>query len=906
MYPVNRLRLVLLAFAILGTGRSAFADTAFTYQGVLKLNGVGVNGTADFIFRVYDAVSGGAQVGTTQNLNGVAVSSGAFSARVDCGAVFTGAPRWLDIQVRSPAGSGAYTSLTPRQELTAAPYAQFAAAPWNLDGTALTYTGGNVGVGTSTPGMLFDVAGDAHVYGTFYAGPAELGNSAAVGSTPFIDFHYGTGNPDDFNVRLINDANKRLLMAGDLRIEAADQGRPALDVTGADLAIDLDRGIINNTNSRFLYDGKWPGYYSLGWWHDSWFADPTLWLSGYGGMKFFTGSSMTPATSRVVITAGGNVGIGTEAPTNPLQIASTSGLRIGNGPNEGGFLHGYGGSSGGELSFSANRNPVDDVFLNPNAPFWFMRLAPNSDDFEIARQNRPADPFKVLFRITGNGNVGIGTEAPSAPLDINVPSIGNTVGSTAPLWTATFHPNNWQFLELFGYREDVGGWADLPLYLRRKVDDSPQGFIKFDDYDVALGSNLTETLRVTGNNRVGIGTKTPSALFEVNGGYDNYIRTNGNGLEFGGGPDSRFGFVNLGDITGATTIVGNNREQFVVTNTGTVIVDPHNGNSGTLSEFSLLFGGANGGEGIASRRTEGTNRFGLDFYTNYAQRMTITQAGNVGIGTITPGSVLDILTPTSNVAVNNPVPAVVTGTNNGGAIYFGPNAGSGSATEPTAAIEASWGGGTFPQLGIGVTRDGLKANMLMGFDGVTQFRNGTATTLYIGPTGRLGVGTTATSAQLTVRGNVDILSASTGATVLQLGEGLDYAEGFDVSEKTGEVGPGTVLVIDADNPGQLMRSTTAYDTRVAGIVAGANKLGSGVRLGVGQFDKDVALAGRVYCNVDASFGAIQPGDLLTTSPTPGYAMKATDRDRAQGAILGKAMEGLKDGRGQVLVLVSLQ
>ena len=90
-------------------------------------------------------------------------------------------------------------------------------------------------------------------------------------------------------------------------------------------------------------------------------------------------------------------------------------------------------------------------------------------------------------------------------------------------------------------------------------------------------------------------------------------------------------------------------------------------------------------------------------------------------------------------------------------------------------------------------------------------------------------------------------------------------------------------------------------------MAGAKGLGSGVRLGIGQFDHDVALAGRVYCNVDATEQAIQAGDLLTTSAMPGHAMKATDYDRARGAILGKAMQKLELGqKGQILVLVTLQ
>jgi hypothetical protein len=68
----------------------------------------------------------------------------------------------------------------------------------------------------------------------------------------------------------------------------------------------------------------------------------------------------------------------------------------------------------------------------------------------------------------------------------------------------------------------------------------------------------------------------------------------------------------------------------------------------------------------------------------------------------------------------------------------------------------------------------------------------------------------------------------------------------------------------------------------------------------------VALTGRVYCLVDADAGPVQPGDLLTTSETPGHAMKAADSIRASGAVLGKAMTSLTSGRGLVLVLVSLQ
>ena len=136
--------------------------------------------------------------------------------------------------------------------------------------------------------------------------------------------------------------------------------------------------------------------------------------------------------------------------------------------------------------------------------------------------------------------------------------------------------------------------------------------------------------------------------------------------------------------------------------------------------------------------------------------------------------------------------------------------------------------------------------------------------------------------------------------------GADLAELFDLSE---QAEPGTLMIIDAANPGHLTISTHAYDTKVAGIVSGAGDVRPGLTLhqeGVMEGDTEVAIAGRVYVNATAVNGTIEPGDLLTTSDVAGHAMKATDPDRSHGTIIGKAMTRLKDGTGLVLVLVNLQ
>jgi hypothetical protein len=97
--------------------------TAITYQGRLDRNGLTTTDTYSFIFRLFDSASGGLQISTDQPVNGVVAPNGLFNVTLDFGvSAFTGETRWLDIQVKGSADPS-YTQLTPRQPLTAAPYA---------------------------------------------------------------------------------------------------------------------------------------------------------------------------------------------------------------------------------------------------------------------------------------------------------------------------------------------------------------------------------------------------------------------------------------------------------------------------------------------------------------------------------------------------------------------------------------------------------------------------------------------------------------------------------------------------------------------------------------------------------------------------------------------------------------
>lgn len=136
--------------------------------------------------------------------------------------------------------------------------------------------------------------------------------------------------------------------------------------------------------------------------------------------------------------------------------------------------------------------------------------------------------------------------------------------------------------------------------------------------------------------------------------------------------------------------------------------------------------------------------------------------------------------------------------------------------------------------------------------------------------------------------------------------GADYAEDFALADPN-DCEPGTVMVLEDD---QTVRSCSrSYDQRVAGVVSGAGRYRPAIildsRPDVGA-RAPLALMGKAYCKVDASYGPVRVGDLLTTSATPGHAMRVERSVDASGAVLGKALQPLAEGRGLVPFIVSLQ
>jgi hypothetical protein len=173
----------------------------------------------------------------------------------------------------------------------------------------------------------------------------------------------------------------------------------------------------------------------------------------------------------------------------------------------------------------------------------------------------------------------------------------------------------------------------------------------------------------------------------------------------------------------------------------------------------------------------------------------------------------------------------------------------------------------------------------------------------ITPSGYVGIGTVTPQAKLDVAG-------LTRTNVLQITGGSDLSEKFVICDRKSSAKPGMVVAIDPGNPGKLVVSAQPYNRRVAGVISGAGGVQPGMLMGqtntLADGDQPVALTGRVYVWADASNGPIAPGDLLTTSSVAGHAMKVTDHHKAQGATIGKAMTELRQGRGLVLTLVTLQ
>jgi len=202
--------------------------------------------------------------------------------------------------------------------------------------------------------------------------------------------------------------------------------------------------------------------------------------------------------------------------------------------------------------------------------------------------------------------------------------------------------------------------------------------------------------------------------------------------------------------------------------------------------------------------------------------------------------------------------------------------------------------------------------------------------LFIDTAGKVGIGTTGPGATLEVHGSASNLLAlydPVNGRVFRVekdgdvradgsywGAGGVYTGGADVAERinTSEwVEAGHVVEIDPDHPGFFRKTCSSYSTMVAGIISTSPGvvLGNNSDVKADRWEDNrpmLALAGRVPVKVATENGPIQIGDLLVSSSQPGYAMRCSDRAACVGAVIGKALEPLKEGNGTIMVQVMLR
>ena len=252
----------------------------------------------------------------------------------------------------------------------------------------------------------------------------------------------------------------------------------------------------------------------------------------------------------------------------------------------------------------------------------------------------------------------------------------------------------------------------------------------------------------------------------------------------------------------------------------------------------------------------------------FTSRLSILQNGNVGIGTIAPVAKLQVESSSHSIYGSS---------DSGDGVIGGSTSGYGLRGESVTSTGV-YGSSTnsFGLRGISSSGTGVEAYSTSG--NLVEGGNGTGRKFHI---------------------------TNNGTYVA----GSDFAEALPVVDDRAGYEPGDVLIVSSKVPGQVEKASRPYDLRVAGIYStrpgmlGAEKNGTSR---VDAMDVPVAIVGIVPTKVTTRNGRLRVGDLLTTSSTPGYAMRCANRVKCTGAIVGKALEPLTQDKGIIKVLVMLR
>ena len=563
----------------------------------------------------------------------------------------------------------------------------------------------------------------------------------------------------------------------------------------------------------------------------------------------------------------GNVGIGTSNPTAKLEVNKNQ--NAGTAIN---LDNGYTGASntafsgiwfkqGGANRFVIASNNDNNSTQNGGpggAMFWNFANGPTL----FATNNTEQ------MRITAAGNVGIGVTAPDSKLQVHHFSNNTNLANLgypdlAFAFRNTSNTNNNMSLISF---QDAAGWGNAQIGAVQKDQTNHHADLLF--FTRNGGTALAERMRIRNDGKVGIGFNTPTAQLHVMASDGEALRVYRNANSAGFGVAQYFSL---------------------------------NNSSGVATDYAQISGGV-------INNTAGSENGALAFYVRgtgtMAERMRIHSNGNVSIGTdqlqtykfhVQGGSI----NSSEALCINGDCRSswsLVTGAWNSGSgsiNYSGGSVGIGIST-PLYALDVNGGANGFR----------AKAASASGSDTIAAFENNSAIKMIVRANGNVGIGKPDPAKPLDVVGDINASGTITGGNIQ-----AKYQDVAEWVESSQELSAGTVVVLDPDKNNQVVASTQSYDSSVAGVIS----LQPGIALGEhGEGRVLVATTGRVKVKVDASKGPIRIGDLLVTGEKEGVAMKSVPvefggvRMHRPGTLIGKALEPLAHGTGEILVLLSLQ